>query len=142
MATSSTSENPVRVSKRIDIRADGKRNSTFAIYDECYQALVGETFSGTYDGEFQLKNSLKTWTKIKIDDRGMSETMADRLEEITSYGGIWKGYHKGTLYIDSNNFETAKNFQIVGFEHFEMHNNNNNSYTRKRGYYFRIKPFG
>ena len=91
-----------------------------------YKALVGETFSGTFIGTFDRRDSTsKTWLKIRID--AMSPQMKDGLQAIVDSfeGCIWKGFHEGVMYIDfelhPRSIQEAERFQIQDFQVLSFH---------------------
>lgn len=110
-----------------------------------YRALIGETFAGTYTGIYNRSdNTSKIWFKIKID--AMTPTMANRLREIKSKydNKIWKGFHNGIIYINSEDYnrqsiQTAKKFLIQNYQYFPYNNRKEPAKYSLGGYCFCLK---
>lgn len=98
-----------------------------------YQALIGETFTGTHWGTFNRQafnpddTTSKTWLKIALGS--MSPRMEAGLQAIVDNfeGRIWKGFHEGIMYInpeDHSDLESimgAGEFKIVSFKILPFH---------------------
>ncbi len=104
-----------------------------------YQALVGEEFTGNFNGYFnRVGENSPTWTMIAIT--WTSDKMRLGLESIQGNfeGRIWKGFHNGNLYVQSENTASGK-FKIVGYNSFQFDDATWKEawkYTDKCGFHF------
>ena len=115
--------------------------------DSYYGALVGGKFTGTYTGTYDLGDGTsKVWYKIKYKD--ISEQLSKAIQDIEDKfeGKIWKGIHRGIIYVDSEYHGKCKDvvnqsFEIVDYEKFDFKENSKTGrkYSDKRGYHLTIE---
>ena len=114
-----------------------------------YQELVGEIFTGSYNGEYYHRgdHDSRTWYKITIDD--MPSTMESGLAAIRDEfeGRIWKGFYNDTLYVrdidhDIKEMSRAK-FKIIDYNFFKFERRDFKEpvkYTDNTCYFFIVQP--
>ena len=110
--------------------------------DHYYRALVGEEFTGTYKGIYNLEDDTsRIWYKIKYKD--ISEQFSKTIEDIEDKfeGRIWKGIHKGIIYVDSEYHGDCENavsqsYKITRYKKFDFEINckTESKYSDKCGY--------
>ncbi len=117
--------------------------------NQYYKDLVGEKFTGSYDGRGPI--GTEVWTRIK-SDMMKNDTMKNGLDTIDDKfeGKIWRGFHDWMstpyriLYVKKENstakeMEKAKKFKIMSYNYFPRPGivwKEVDKYKDKCGFYF------